>query len=101
MTKGLDKFPHAWLPVDDWEVADAAALQALEKGTASEDQQKRALAFIINKACRTYEASYSPVRDHDTSFAEGRRFSGLQIVKMLKLNVPALSRTEAQRKRNT
>lgn len=90
--KKLDSFPHAWLPIDDWDVADAAAIQALEKGAATPEQQQRALAFIINKACRTYEPSYSPVREHDTSFAEGRRFAGLQIVKLLRVNVAALSR---------
>lgn len=95
MTKRtVDNFPHAWLPVDDWELADVTAMQALERGEANADQQKRALAFIINKACRTYEASYSPVREHDTSFAEGRRFAGLQIVKLLKLNAAAISRAK-------
>jgi hypothetical protein len=87
-----EDFPHAWLPVDDWELADVMAVQALEKGAATEEQQKRALAWIINKACWTYESTFSPVREHDSSFAEGRRFAGLQIVKMLKINAAALSR---------
>lgn len=90
----VENFPHAWLPVDDWEVADVSALQAVERGEATPEQQKRALAWIINKACWTYESTFSPVREHDSSFAEGRRFAGLQIVKMLKLNAAALSRKQ-------
>lgn len=87
-------FPHAWLPVSDWELADVTAVQALERGEASPEQQKRALAWIINKACWTYESTYSPVNAHDGSFAQGRRFSGLQIIKMLKLNAAAISRAK-------
>lgn len=84
-------FPHAWLPVSDWDLADVTALQAMERGEASPDQQKRGLDWIINKACLTYESTYSPVNAHDGSFAQGRRFSGLQIIKMLKLNAAAIS----------
>lgn len=87
-------FPHAWLPVSDWDLADVTALQAMERGEASPDQQKRGLDWIINKACLTYESTYSPVSAHDGSFAQGRRFSGLQIIKMLKLNVAAISRAK-------
>ena len=87
-------FPHAWLPVSDWDLADVTALQALERGEASPDQQKRGLAWIINKACLTYESTYSPVSSHDGSFAQGRRFSGLQIIKMLKVNATAIARAK-------
>lgn len=96
MTKPIrsEEFPHAWLPVSDYEPGDITALQALERGEANADQQKRALAWIINKACWTYESTYSPVSEHDSSFAQGRRFPGLQIIKMLKLNAAALARVK-------
>lgn len=71
----------------DWTSADVYAMRALRTGTASEAQQKRALDWIIQLAARTYDVSYSPASDRDTSFAEGRRFVGLQIVKLL--NMPA------------
>lgn len=87
-----NEFPHAWLPVSDWELADAAAMQALERGEANAEQQKRALGWIINKASLTYESTYSPISDRDSSFAQGRRFVGLQIVKLLKISTAALSR---------
>lgn len=71
-----------------WEVADAAALQALIRGDASEHQQQRAVNWIIYNAAGTYDLEYrTEPRDH--AFASGRRFVGLQIVKMLKLNTAA------------
>ncbi|ALQ01484.1 hypothetical protein AK973_1035 [Pseudomonas brassicacearum] len=69
-------------------------MQAMERGDANADQQKRALAWIINKACWTYESTYSPVSEHDGTFAQGRRFAGLQIVKLLKINAAAISRAK-------
>lgn len=85
---------HApWLPVP-YDLAHVSSLQALERGEASPDQQRRALAWLINNACATYDLSYRPglEGERDTSFAEGRRFVGLQIVKMLRLNLAKLRR---------
>lgn len=79
---------HApWLP-PVYEPADVAAIQALARGNASMDQQKRALTWLIEKAAGTYEMSYRPggaEGERDTAFAEGRRFVGNQVVKMTKL----------------
>lgn len=71
-------------------LADITALQALASGTATAEQQKRALDWIIIQACSTYDMSYRPDSDRDTTFAEGRRFVGLQIVKALHLNTAVL-----------
>jgi len=76
---------HSIKPAD-YSAADIAALQELEAGVASPDQQKRALKWIIEQACITYDLSFDPTSERTTSFAEGRRYVGLQIVKMLKLN---------------
>ena len=74
-----------------YEIPDIASVQALATGTATPDQQKRALDWVINSACGTYDLEYrSDARDH--AFTSGRRFVGLQIVKMLKLNVGKLKR---------
>lgn len=64
------------------------------RGDATKDQQQRALKFVIESLAGTYEVSYRPGAEgaRDTDFAEGRRFVGLQIVKMLKLNLSALRR---------
>lgn len=84
---------HApWKP-PKFEPQDAAALQALERGNATPDQQKRALNWIVNGACATYDLSYRPGDDgrRDTDFAEGRRFVGLQVVKLLKIKIGMLT----------
>lgn len=80
--------PYAPAPYTD---ADVAALQALQRGEATPEQQKRALEWIVNAAANTYDLEYrTEPRDH--AFCSGRRFVGLQIVKMLRLSLAALNR---------
>jgi hypothetical protein len=80
-----------WLP-PKYELADIGAIQALARGDAPPDAQKRALRWIIESASGTYEPSYrpGPEGERDTAFAEGRRHVGLNIVKLLKLNLQAM-----------
>lgn len=71
---------------------DAYALQALAKGIANAGQQAHALDFIINNICKTYDLPYRPDSeggDRDTSFASGKQFCGMQIVKLLKITFKA------------
>lgn len=77
-----------YLPAQ-YDDADIAAIQALNEGIATEGQQQRALAWIINNVCGYYDLSFHPGDDgrRDTDFSEGKRFCGAQIVKMLKLKV--------------
>lgn len=77
--KGLAHLPSKY------DKRDAYALQALEKGEATPDQQILALNWIINCA-GTYDQSYRPDSPDQTIFAEGKRNIGLQIIKVLKLN---------------
>lgn len=79
------------IPVPKWDKADAYALQALEKGTATPDQQQRALMWIVNQACATYDFCDNPESDRLSAVFDGRRFAGLQIVKLIKLNVSSLN----------
>lgn len=83
-----------WFP-PAWEIADVAALKALANGTASPEQQQRALKWVIESASATYELSYRPSSDRDTAFAEGRRFVGLQIVKALHLDLSLFRKNES------
>lgn len=73
----------------DYEAADVYAIQALMRGEANETQQKRALDWIVNAASRAFDVSFRPGAPDETAFAEGRRFVGLQIDKMTRLN-PAI-----------
>lgn len=84
-----------WKPAE-WEPEDAYAVQAVMYGRASEDQQKRAMAFIVNQICGTYDLSYRPTSDRDSAFAEGKRFVGLQLVKFAQLNIARLRGTTTE-----
>lgn len=87
---GQVKAPKPWEPVP-WEDHHVFALQGLQAGTATPDQQRAALDWILRGLCATYELSYRP--DGGTEFCEGRRFVGLQIVKLLNINPTKLKRT--------
>jgi hypothetical protein len=63
------------------------ALQALERGEATPEQQQRALLWIVNSAAKTYDLSFRSDSERESSFAEGKRFVGLQIVGILKRNM--------------
>lgn len=82
-----------------YELADVSALKHLAAGTADQHQQQRALKWIIDLACQTYQPSYRNGLDGDreTAFAEGRRFVGLMIVEKLKLDLNDLRRVDEYR----
>ena len=76
-----------------YEIADAAAIQALMRGDAEPHQQQRAMRWLIEQAAGAYEFQYYST-DRDTAFALGRAFVGQQIVKLSKLNTQTLRRDE-------
>lgn len=86
--------PLAPITVPDWNKADAAAIQAVERGDASPEQQKRALAWIVNRACVTYDFCDQPENERLSAIFDGRRFAGLQIVKLIKLNLSKMKEQE-------
>jgi len=75
-----------WMPVK-YVKADVAALQAMRRGEANADQQVRALEYILETICDRNGMSFRPGPDgaRETDFAEGRRFVGNQIVKLVNL----------------
>lgn len=64
---------------------DIASIKALFDGKASEQQQKNAVHWILFEACKIGDLCYRPDSARDTDFAEGKRFVGLQIVKLTKI----------------
>ncbi len=88
--KDISKKTARWL-AEEIKPADIRAIQDLERGKANEDQQKRALAYIINNLSATYFPSYRN-NQRDSDFMEGRRFVGLELVTMLKLNASEMRR---------
>lgn len=89
----LDAAP--WMP-PPYELHHVTAFKALSLGQANPDQQRQALDWLIRDACKTYDLSYRPGPDGDreTAMAEGRRHVGLQVVKMINLDVSKLRRSE-------
>ena len=73
--------------------ADVVALQAWSRGEATPDQQKRSAEFILETICDRTGMSYRPGLDgdRDTAFAEGRRFVGNQIVKLVNFPLSKLN----------
>lgn len=87
--------PPAGFSPPDYELADAAAIKALAMGTATEHQQKKALDWIIRAAAGTYDLDYRPdSREH--AFVSGRRFVGLQIVKLLNIDLNAIVKQDTE-----
>jgi hypothetical protein len=80
--------PEPWKPAH-YDEADAYAIRALLNGEASKEQQQRALAWIVNVACGTYDQPFRPGEDgkRNTDFACGKQFVGQQIVKLTKIRI--------------
>lgn len=80
-----------WLPVP-YVRADVVALQALRDGKADAEQQKRILRWLMYQACGTYEMTFHPGPEgaRNSDFAQGRRFVGLQVAKLLIINPGAV-----------
>ena len=72
-------------------LADAEAMHMLAAGTADEAQQKRALKWIIEQACATYQWQYRE-SSRETDVALGRAFAGQQIVGLIKVDLANLRR---------
>lgn len=76
---------------------DAASIQAVARGEADAGQQVQALKYIVETLAGCYDVAFRPgglEGDRATAFAEGRRFVGLQIVKLTKLNIGALRKSD-------
>lgn len=75
--------PHEPPPHDDQIIY---AIRALATGTANEGQQKLAWQWIVYIASGYLDLSYRPMAqggDRATTFMEGRRFVGGQMLKLL------------------
>lgn len=75
-----------------YEEADVYAVQALFRGVANDGQQKRALQWILEHACKVKDLPWVAgglEGQRATDFANGRKFAGHQILKMLELRITA------------
>ena len=68
----------------------ATAFQALMRGDCPAHLQQKAIKFILFDLCGVRDLSFRPGAvegERETSFAEGKRFVGLQIGKLLETKV--------------
>lgn len=75
------------------ELADAHALRALHTGTASADQQQRAMRWILQTACEVGGMPWHQT-DRETAFALGRLFVGKQIGRLLVCDLSTLRKAQ-------
>jgi hypothetical protein len=75
--------------------AEGLAIKALAAGNASEDQQRTAWAFIVERIARASEASFVIESERATTFVEGRRFVGLAMKAIAGLSEDQLRDKEA------
>ena len=68
--------------------ADVYALKALASGEANEGQQKRALDWILRVACGVGDNTYYSDSERDSTFAQGKRFVGLEIYGLINMKLP-------------
>ncbi|MHB8816526.1 MAG: hypothetical protein ACYDAE_25135 [Steroidobacteraceae bacterium] len=94
--KGAGKL-EPW-SVPDYDLVDAAAIQALYRGTATEDQQRHAFTYIVQHLCAFGDLEFRPP-DMDphgraAAFAGGKRFIGQQLIKFAQLNLALLRKKD-------
>lgn len=87
--------PKSRKPAPPWatakyEIADVAAIQALNRGEASPDQQRRALEWIVERAAQVGDDAFVPGHAETTQYLIGRQSVGKQVIKLLKLNLSLL-----------
>ena len=87
-----------WLPVE-YEPADIGSMQALARGEAEPHQQQRALRWIVRTASDWAGIAYH-TDPHDTAFANGRRFVGVQIQKLVDMPAAAKEAMNERRRSN-
>lgn len=76
------------------EPADGYAIQALWRGEATPEQQRRALKCIIEEICETYHMTFDPESRRWSDFNEGKRHVGRVIVGIAKVNLGKISEAE-------
>lgn len=81
--------PESWEPAP-FTLAEVHAIKAVEAGTATPDQQIRAFVWICSELARVNRPTFHPDSERASVFAEGKRFVGLQLMRLAKTPVDVL-----------
>lgn len=86
-----------WYP-KPYGMAEASAIKNVAAGTATAEQQRHAMKWIIGVLCATYDQSFRPGDEgrRDTDFAEGMRCVGNQLVKLVNIDLSKLTDGERE-----
>lgn len=85
-----------WFPAE-YTDRDVAAIQAMAQGTATPEQQKAALLYIVNSICGDNDLPFFPGDHQACDFAAGKLFVGKQIKKLCLLDLYAIRNAEAKK----
>lgn len=77
---------------------ETIAIQALNKGVATEEQQKKALKCIVETICGYYDEPFSPESQRVTDFYLGRRNVASCILKEIAMPISKLVKREENKK---
>lgn len=82
------------LPADGWlpapyDISDVTAFQRCWDGTAEAHQQRAVIEWILFASGKNGPA-FAPGQPDVTAFAEGKRWLGIQVMKLLNLNIASL-----------
>jgi hypothetical protein len=66
---------------------DVVAIKAISQGVATDEQQKRALHFILVSVCGVDDEPYCPASDRDTAYALGKRRVGTYLRSLLAADI--------------
>jgi hypothetical protein len=94
-----DHDPLAWIKVPEVTEAEGFAIKAFAAGAATEDQQRRAFAFITRRLCMQDESTF--VLDQNggeraSCFAAGRRAVALALDVIVKLPTDKLRKPDGE-----
>lgn len=89
----MTRKPVPALNTAPFELAEAKAIQQLARGEANEEEQRRALQWIINDLCRVGKVPFAgddEGGDRATNVLIGRLFVGNQILRLANTNLEDL-----------
>ena len=81
---------NEWKSVSALNEKEVRAVKAMYAGEATPEQQRLALAVIVNKFSRAQDLLFVPDSHDQTAFLNGRGFVGMQILKMIKVPIGKL-----------
>ncbi len=81
-----------------YDFADIDAIQALKNGVADENQQKRALNWILENACARHVWAFKD-DERETCIALGQQFAGQQIIGLINLSREEIEKQKQEARR--